>query len=298
MLLIAATAASAAITIVALSPHKASVLTAVGTQQMAIPAYIYAMSRFWTQLQNGGPSNGGPVSIAVVNPNSGLGPRQNLDHVNTVNKTRTAAGVRILGYVYTSYSARRLSAIKSGIDKYYKWYNVDGVFLDGAEYRYCTDDNDYQKLYNYLKAKGGQVFLNPGTQMKECYAASAVVIPNFEDTYDAYARKDGTGAHEYDKTEPAWVHNCPPSLFWHLVDGAPDEAAMRDAVSSLGNQRGAYHMCVTSDVLSNPWDTLLSDPYRSEELTALSSPCSAKKSLEGRGCQPPALTLAFVYLRV
>jgi hypothetical protein len=115
------------------------------------------------------------------------------------------------------------------------------------------------------------VILNPGTQTKECYADSANVIVYFEDTYDAYARKDGTGAYEYDKTEPAWVHNYPPSLFWHLVHSAPDEAAMRDAVG-LGKQRGAYHMYVTPDVLCNPWDTLPSDPYWSEELTALESP--------------------------
>jgi len=236
------------------------------TQQMAIPAYFSATSPYWTKLQ----SSGGPVSIAVMNPSSGPGQRQNLDYVNTVNKTK-AAGVRVFGYVYTDYGARSLSAVKSDIDKYYEWYNVDGVFLDEAEYRDCTDDAYYQDLYNHLKAKGGQVILNPGTQTEECYADSADVIVNFEGTYDAYARKDGTGAYEYDKTEPAWVHNYPPSLFWHLVHGAPDEAAMRDAVG-LGKQRRAYHMYVTPDVLPNPWDTLPADPYWSEELTALSSP--------------------------
>ena len=102
------------------------------------------------------------------------------------------------------------------------------------------------------------MILNPGTQTKECYADSANVIVNFEDTYDAYARKDGTGAYEYDKTEPAWVHNYPPSLFWHLVHSAPDEAAMRNAVG-LGKQRGAYYMYVTPDEMPNPWNTLPSD---------------------------------------
>ncbi len=270
--LLAATAAAlAAITILALSPHTASAAHApASSQKMAVPAYFYATSPHWTQLQNAGPSSGGPVGIAVMNPNSGPGSRQNLDYVNAVNKTR-AAGAKLFGYVYTSYGARRLSAVKSDIDKYYKWYKVDGIFLDEAEYRDCNDDAYYQNLYNHVKTRGGQVILNPGTQTKECYADSANVIVNFEDTYSAYAGKDSTGAYEYDKTEPAWVHDYPPSLFWHLVHATPDEAAMRGAVA-LGKQRGAYHMYVTPDVLSNPWDTLPSDPYWSEQLTALSSP--------------------------
>ena len=271
-LLAATTAVLAVTTIAALLPHTASAHTAGGTQQMAVPAYFYATSSYWTQLQNAGPSSDGPVGIAVMNPNSGPGSRQNLDYVNTVNKTK-AAGVKVFGYVYTGYGSRRLSAVKSDRDKYYNWYKVDGIFLDEAEYRDCTDDAYYQNLYNHVKNRG-QVILNPGTQTKECYADSANVIVNFEDTYEAYSRKDATGAYEYDKTEPAWIHNAdkyPPSMFWHLVHSTPDVAAMRDAVA-LGKQRGAHHMYVTPDVLSNPWDTLPSGPYWSEQLTALSSP--------------------------
>ncbi len=269
-LLIAAAAALIATAAVVLSLHTATAHTAVGAQQMAVPTYFYATSPYWTQLQNGGPSSGGPVGITVMNPNSGPGWRQNADYLNTVNKTK-AARARVFGYVYTRYGDRRLSEVKSDIDKYYNWYNVDGIFLDEAEYRDCTDNSYYQNLYYHVKAKGGQVILNPGTQTKECYADSANVIVNFEDTYDAYARKDSTGAYEYDKIEPAWVQDYSPSLFWHLVHSTPDVAAMKDAVS-LGKRRGAYRMYVTPDVLSNPWDTLPSEPYWSEELAALSSP--------------------------
>jgi spherulation-specific family 4 protein len=83
----------------------------VGTQQMAIPAYFYATKPEWTQLQ----SSGGPVSIAVMNPSSGPGSLQNLDYVNTVNKTKDA-GVRVFAYVWTEYGDRSLSDVKSDID--------------------------------------------------------------------------------------------------------------------------------------------------------------------------------------
>ena len=252
--------------------------TPVGIQKMAIPAYFRPTSTddtdgipYWTKLQDG------RVSIAVMNPfNDAAGesnpdtgdPQQNQAYANTVNETK-AARIKVFGYVTTNYGAVSADDVITLIKKYYELYNVDGVFLDEASTSFARKGY-YRYLYTYIKAKGGQVILNPGTQTEECYADSADVIVNFEGTYDDYARKDGTGAYEYDKTEPAWVHNYPPWLFWHLVHGAPDEAAMRDAVG-LGKQRGAYYMYVTPDVMPNPWNTLPSDPYWSEELTALSS---------------------------
>ena len=240
--------------------------------KMAIPAYFSATSPYWTLQSSGGPVGRGPVRIAVMNPDSGPGiggpvldpGPPDPDYVNTVNNTK-AAGVRVLGYVSTDYGDRSLSAVTRDIDLYYKSYNVDGVFLDEAEYRDCTDDAYYQTLYNHIKAKGAgqEVILNPGTQTEECYADSADVIVNFEGTYDDYV-------NAYDNTEPAWVHNYPPWRFWHLVHSAPDEAAMREAVR-LGKQRGAYYMYVTPDEMPNPWNILPSEPYWSEELTALSS---------------------------
>lgn len=271
--LLALFAALAAVTVATLLLH-----TAIGTQEMAIPAYFYPdtigdTTPYWARLQND--ARQGTVGIAVMNPNSGPGPRQNTDYVDAVNKSR-AAGVRILGYVYTKYGTRHASAVRSDIDKYYNWYNVDGIFLDEAEYRDCTDNSYYENIYNHVKSKGatvgkgGDVILNPGTQTKECYADSADVIVNFEDTYEAYTRKDATGTYQYDNTEPAWVHNYAPSHFWHLVHSTPDEAALTDAVR-LGKGRGAHYMYVTTDTLPNPWDTLPPEPYWSEELNALSS---------------------------
>lgn len=263
--------------------------TPVGTQKMAIPAYFRPDSTddtdgipYWTKLQDG------RVSIAVMNPfndalmesNPDTGdPQQNQAYADKVNETK-AADVRVFGYVTTDRGRVSEDEVTTRITKYYELYNVDGVFLDETPSGDCQDEvpanpgttNDvyFQNIYNHTKAKGGQVILNPGTQTDECYADSADVIVNFEGTYDNYAKKDDTGAYEYDKNEPAWVHNYPPSLFWHLVHTTPDEAAMRDAVR-LGKQRGARYMYVTPDVMDNPWNTLPPEPYWSEELTALFS---------------------------
>lgn len=231
--------------------------------KMAIPAYFSPTDfpTLWTKLQ----SSGGPVSIAVINPSSGPGPRQDPDYVNTVNNTK-AAGVRVLGYVSTRRGARSRSDVESDIDKYYNWYNnIDGIFFDEASTSTGTTELAYYlDIYNYVKTKSGTktVVINPGTQTAEAYMTRCDILMNWESDYVTYRDMF---------TLPPWVVNYSPSRFWHLVHDAPDEDAMRDAVQ-LGKRRGTYHIYVTPDVMDNQWDTLPPDPYWSAELRALSSP--------------------------
>ena len=106
--------------------------------------------------------------------------------------------------------------------------NCVSPIFDEAEYRDCTEDAYYQNLYNHVKAKcaavgkGADVVLNPGKQTQKHYMDSANIIVNFEGNYNAYKTQ---------YTEPAWVHNYPPTFFWHLVHSTPDAASMKDAVS-------------------------------------------------------------------
>ena len=41
-----------------------------------------------------------------------------------------AAGVRVLGYVHTSYGKRPIAEVQAEIDRYDKWYKPDGIFFD------------------------------------------------------------------------------------------------------------------------------------------------------------------------
>ncbi len=259
MLLTAAVAvALAAIAAASLFQQDASATDGnikTGPQKMAIPAYFYATSPYWTQLQSGSPT----VGIAVMNPSSGPGPRQNADYVNTVNMTKNA-GVQTLGYVYTSYGSRSLRTVKSDIDKYYKWYGVNGIFFDEVSTDCSKASSYYKDLYNYVKGKGGTVVLNPGTQTNECYMSVGDTVVNFEGPYSTYASS---------YAEPSWVKNYNASRFWHLVYAASAED-MPKAVDSSKDRHAGY-IYVTPDTLSNPWDTLPSDTYWSDELTKLAS---------------------------
>ncbi|MCB0083887.1 MAG: hypothetical protein KDE47_23265, partial [Caldilineaceae bacterium] len=66
---------------------------------------------------------------AVINPADGVGATRDANYVTQTNSTKSR-GIAVIGYVYTQYGARSLSTIKAKIDKYYQWYDFDGIFLD------------------------------------------------------------------------------------------------------------------------------------------------------------------------
>ena len=96
--------------------------TDVAPLTVGVPAYFYP-GDLWAQasLPGGG--------ILVMNPASGPGTEVNADYVAAVGAAR-AAGMKVLGYVHTSYGARQASLVEADIDAYAAWYSIDGVFFD------------------------------------------------------------------------------------------------------------------------------------------------------------------------
>jgi hypothetical protein len=225
-------------------------------QKIAIPSYFYP-GELWTKMEDGYPT----VEIAIINPNSGAGTSANQDYANQVVSSK-AAGLTVLGYIYSSYGKRNFNIIKKDIDKYYDWYDVDGIFIDEASTE-CSKTSYYEEINNYIKSKVGKAvtILNPGTQTNECYVNSADIILNFEDTFEVY--RDAY-------TQSAWVFNYPPNRFWHLVHATPTISDMEQAVQ-LSKERNAGYVYVTPDALPNPWDTLPLDSYWDGELQAVSA---------------------------
>ncbi len=225
------------------------------SQRIAIPSYFYPGS-FWTQLVSGAPT----VGLAVINPASGPGKKLDNNYLQVV-KSAQAAGIKVLGYVYTKYGSRRSTTVQADIDKYYTWYSVDGIFFDEAS-NSCAKLSYYQGLYNYVKQRGAQnlVVLNPGINTEECYVNASDILITFEDTFDAYTTWSPSG----------WEVNYPESRFWHLILNT-SYADMPQAIA-LSKARHAGWVYVTPDALPNPWDTLPSDPYWSDELTLVSQP--------------------------
>ncbi len=224
----------------------------VRAQRLAVPSYFYP-GPAWQQLETAA----GTVGVAVVNPNSGPGTTSNPDYVGEVKRAREA-GITVIGYVHTSWGARSASVVRREIDLYYKWYAVDGIYLDEASTD-CSKQPYYERLSRYIDRKGGMAVsvLGAGTTMPECYIRAGDVLLTFEGTYQAYAAWVPSG----------WEFNYGAKRFWHLVYSATD-SEMASTVS-LSKTRNAGWIYVTPDDLPNPWDTLPPNPYWTEELTAV-----------------------------
>lgn len=210
---------------------------AASTQRILLPAYFYPSS-LWQQ------ANKTPGIWMIMNPNSGPGTTANSDYVTSVNQAKSN-GARIIGYVATGYGSRSLEVVQAEIEKYYAWYNVDGIFLDEV-----TTDKDhlvyYQALANFIRTHTNKlVVLNPGTVPAEEYVAladSTVVFEGSARNYNLFS-------------PPDWVWRYPASKFTHLVYQASSLTSYKQALkkSQTTNSGSVY---ITNDSLPNPWDTL------------------------------------------
>jgi hypothetical protein len=220
---------------------------------MAIPSYFYP-GDLWTQLEQAAPT----VGLSIINPASGPGKSLDQSYVDEVAKAK-ASGVWVIGYVDTSYGKRSKAKVKADINKFYAMYHVDGIFLDQVASS-CAKKSYYKELYLYIKNKGGtaKVVINPGVATQECFVEASDIIVNFEGDSSTYLSWQASG----------WESKYPADRFWHLIYNA-EQTEMANAIS-LSKQRHAGWVYVTPDQLDNPWDSLPSDPYWSDELTLIS----------------------------
>jgi Spherulation-specific family 4 len=228
----------------------------VWAQSMAVPAYFYP-GQLWTQMDGAGSG----LQIAVMNPDSGPGSAPDANYVSAV-KAAEAQGITVLGYVYTSYASRSLSAVEADVNDYYNWYGVNGIFFDEASTS-CTNSNYYSTLNAFVKAKGGtaRTILNPGTQTSSCYINDADILLTFEGSDSQYVSS---------YSAPSWVAGYPASHFWHVIYDTPSVSTMAQAVQ-LSQSRGAGYVYVTTANLPNPYDLLPTGSYWSSELTDIAN---------------------------
>ncbi|KAL0038256.1 hypothetical protein WJX79_010230 [Trebouxia sp. C0005] len=110
------------------------------------------------------------VSTVLLNPDSGPGQQQIQEFVDITRQSQ-AAGLKVLGYVDSSYGSRAISDVLSDIDTYSSWYQVDGFFIDDM---YILDDAQvdyYQEIHDAVKNSSlyanesvarTQLIFNPG----------------------------------------------------------------------------------------------------------------------------------------
>lgn len=218
------------------------------SSRLLIPLYIYPSGSAWADIVN---ANFYENIDVVINPSSGVGTTQSTAYVDGVNQLR-AGHVGVYGYVYTGWGTRLIDTVKAEIDNWQSWYNADGIFLDESSIS-TSNLFYYSDLWNYIKAKGMRVILNPGTNTDEAYTTVSDLAVIYENI-PMQALSVST-----------WVANYPASKFAALQYNASVEQ-MRDFVT-LAQANNIGYIYVTNDVAPNPWDVL--PPYLAEEAALL-----------------------------
>ncbi|KAJ3016632.1 UNVERIFIED_CONTAM: hypothetical protein HDU68_012107 [Siphonaria sp. JEL0065] len=181
--------------------------------KLFVPAYWYPNTDWSTTIDAAA-----SVNYLIVNPNSGPGASLDPTYVSWVQKAQTA-GIKVLGYVYTSYGARPLTEVLMEYSNYVSWYNVDGVFLD--EVASSVDmvwyyRNVAENIHSGA-TKGVQkvVVINPGVYPHEEYMGVCDLVLAYEDSFGNY------NANSLNELVPSWVGKYSASRFIHYVYGVP-----------------------------------------------------------------------------
>lgn len=203
--------------------------------ELAVPSYFFPGLK-WDLLLTKNPGH------TIINPGNGPGTSPVAAYVTQVVKAK-ATGAHVFGYVYTQYGNRPVADVKLDVDRHFSFYAVTGIFFDqGAN---TLDKLQYYKqLYDYVKSKGGQVALNPGTRTIQEYTAAADHIMVAETDLATYRTR----------SDVPWEKTVSDCMFWHCVHTCP--ASNLPEVLGLARARNAGMLYVTDDVMPNPYDQL------------------------------------------
>jgi len=217
------------------SMQAADAATAAG---IMVPLYTYPGGTWDTVAETKLDHPDVPI-VAIVNPASGPGGSKDSNYVSGIAELKNA-GVIVIGYVSTAYTARSLSAVKGDIDKWDSWYDVDGIFFD-EQTNWAGKESYYTDAGDYAESKGlGFTVGNPGANSIPSYLSTVDVVLIYEspdlpnlDNYDSWMSSD----------------NDQLGMIPFGVSSIP-EGWIADATAMIG------WVYVTSDNLPNPWDSL------------------------------------------
>ncbi len=247
-----------------------------------VPLYTYPTDGTWTTLISEADANPTVPIVAIINPDSGPGAAPDANYVNGIENLR-AAGITVLGYVWTCYGTRTLTGpgtitnpncgvqgdystgAEDDINSYHSWYNVNGIFLDqmnsapgGASY--------YSTLTSYANSLGYTTWGNPGTSVPSSYIGSVDVLNIYENsglpstTALAAATSNGVG-----------------SDFSMIAYNVPGSDLSQSVISDFSHY--VNWISITDANLPNPYDVL--PTYLKSLITYLASTTTSSESTNG-----------------
>ncbi|KGO69940.1 Spherulation-specific family 4 [Penicillium italicum] len=198
-----------------------------------VPLYVYPAPEAWAPLENVISTHPDVNFTVVINPGNGPGPESLPDgnYTREIPKLTAYANVRLLGYVYTSYGERNVSAVREDIQTYADWPTnssnpnlaVRGIFFDETPQQYDAQTlTDLQGLTDFvkdLKGLGPDQFVvhNPGAVPDSRYLATADSTVVFEAAYTTFQERQGaklfTNIVDSNRTQLcAIVHSVPEDV--------------------------------------------------------------------------------------
>lgn len=204
-----------------------------------IPLYSYPGSTWNAIIEQKQANPSVPVTV-VVNPSSGPGSSQDPNYAAWINSFR-AAGINVLGYVYTSYASRSASSVEADIGAYKSWYSVNGIFLDEM-----SNQPGYQSYYSSLTSYAHSLGLsmvvgNPGTSVPSSYVGTVDILVIYEDSGMPSASTLASSTMGLSKTDFAMVSYGVPSL---------NSFSVQTAAGYVG------YLYITNEGMPNPYASL------------------------------------------
>ncbi|MCA9648471.1 MAG: spherulation-specific family 4 protein [Myxococcales bacterium] len=215
-----------------------AVLEAGGT---IIPLYTYPTDPSWTTVATAKLEHPEVEVVAIINP--GSGPGMVLDPSYDAGITALqAAGVVVIGYVYTSYAGRPAADVQADITSYASFYpQLEGIMFDEMS-NVPGNEAYYAGLSTFAAGLGfGFTVGNPGAGIPESFVDTVDTMFVYEAAGLPMPEALGGWTDAYDRSHFAIIPHSVPSL---------DAGFVSAALQHVG------WIYVTDDVLPNPWDSL------------------------------------------
>jgi hypothetical protein len=241
------------------------------TASAGCPARLVPMygdvPRMWRNLTAARPR----ATTAIANLGNGPG-RKRVPEMAALFAKARAAGIRVVGYVYTSYGKRSLRTVKREVDRWERWYPVDGIFVDNLTSARTGNLSYYRRLSAHIKTWPANFIVMNGWATVEYMPLLDVIIP-FEGPLATF------------KTfrMPVWAGSFDASRFANIVYGVRSANAMR-SVFDAAAQRNLGMLYVTDRPGPHPYFKLPSYLGEQERYLRGSSRCG----LDPGATLPPA----------
>jgi hypothetical protein len=235
------------------APAPAPAPAPSATTGTIVPLYSSPSSPAWTELIAAKTAYPRVPVLAVLNPSNGPGSGVSTSYASGISRL-AAAGVKVIGYVYTSYGSRPLAQVQADIDRWRTFYpSTTGIFFDEQLNR-AGQEAYYKTLSTYAKSKGFDFTIgNPGSDSIASYVGTVDVQLIYESAGLPSMTRLGGWHAQYDKKNFGIIPYAVDTLDANFV------ASARAAVG---------YIFIQNDTTPNPWDTL--PPYFKTLLSLLS----------------------------